>query len=84
MIHLLSWAYPSRLRVVAGDRVCKPRLGNVLAFTAGGGIIYAMIQLLALARLSGAVNIVADSLLLVFTLVALWQVGARVRQGAAG
>ena len=59
-------------------------LGNVLAFTAGDGIIYAMIYLLALARLSGAVNFVADSLFLVFTLAALWQVGARVRQGAVG
>ena len=58
-------------------------LGNVLAFTAGGGIIYAMLYLLALSRLSVIVNLVADSLFLVFTLVALWQVGARVHQGAA-
>ena len=54
-------------------------LGNALAFLAAGGIIYAMIYLLALSRLSGAVNVVADSLFLVFTLAALWQVAARVR-----
>ena len=54
-------------------------LGSVMAFAAGGGILYAMIYLLALSELSGAVNLVADSLFLVFTLVALWQVGTRVR-----
>ena len=54
-------------------------LGSVLAFAAGGGIIYAMIYLLALSRLSGAVNLVADSLFLVCTLVALWQVGAGMK-----
>ena len=58
--------------------------GSVLAFVAGGGILYAMIYLLALSGLSGAVNLVADSLFLVFTLVALWQVGVRTRQRAAG
>lgn len=68
-------------------RLCSAdHLGTlfVLAFTAGGGIIYATIYLLALARPSGAVNFVADSRFLVFTLAALWQVGARVRQGAVG
>ena len=59
-------------------------LGNVLAFVAGGGIIYVMIYLLALSRLSGAVNLVADSLFLVCTLLSLWQIGARVHQRAAG
>ena len=59
-------------------------LGGVLAFTAGGGIIYVMIYLLALSRLAGAVNLVADSLFLVCTLVALWQVGVRARRRAAG
>ena len=46
---------------------------------ASDGILYAMIYLLALSGLSGTVNLVADSLFLVFTLVALWQVGRRVR-----
>ena len=53
-------------------------LGNVLAFMAGGGILYVMIYLLALSGLSGTVNLVADGLFLVFTLVALWQVGTRL------
>lgn len=54
-------------------------LGNVLAFVAGGGILYAMTYLLALSGLSGAVNVAADSLFLTFTLVALWQVGTRTK-----
>ena len=53
--------------------------GSVLAFVASGGIIYVMIHLLALSGISGTVNLVADSLFLVFTLVAPWQVGRRVR-----
>jgi hypothetical protein len=59
-------------------------LGGVLAFAAGGGIVYAMLYLLALSRLSGAVNVVADGLFLAITLAALWQVGTRVRHRAAG
>ena len=54
-------------------------LGSVLAFVAGGGIIYVMIYLLALARLTGTVNVVADSLFILCTLVALWQVAVRIR-----
>ena len=59
-------------------------LGNVLAFVAGGGIIYVMIYLLALSGLSGAVNVVADGLFLDITHVSLWQVGVRARRRAAG
>ena len=51
-------------------------LGSVLAFVAGGGIVYVMIYLLALSGLSGTVNLVADGLFLACTLAALWQVGA--------
>ena len=58
-------------------------LGSVLAFVAGGGIIYVMIYLLALSGLSGTVNLAADSLFLGCTLVSLWQVGTRTRQRAA-
>ena len=58
-------------------------LGSVLAFVAGGGIIYVMIYLLALSELSGTVNLVADSLFLGCTLVSLWQVGVQTRQRAA-
>ena len=57
-------------------------LGSALAFIAGGGILYVMIYLLALSGLSGAVNLVADSLFLLCTLAALWQVGARLRPSA--
>lgn len=42
-----------------------------------------MIHLLALSGISGTVNLVADSLFLVFTLVVLWQVGRRVRPSRA-
>lgn len=54
-------------------------LGNVLAFAAGGGIVYVMIYLLALSRLSGNVNLLADGMFLICTVVSLWQVGGRVR-----
>ena len=54
-------------------------LGPVLAFVAGGGIIYVMIYLLALSGFSGAGNLIADGLFLACTLVALWQVGFRTR-----
>ena len=54
-------------------------LGTVLAFAAGGGTIYVMIYLLALSGISATVNFVADSLFLVFTLVALWQAGTRMK-----
>ena len=57
-------------------------LGGILALVAGGGIIYVMIYLLALSRLSGAVNIVADSLFLVCTLASLWQVGAGMKSAS--
>ena len=59
-------------------------LGSVLAFVAGGGIIYVMIYLLALSGLSGTVNLVADGLFLACTLAALWQVGSRVSVTRAG
>ena len=58
--------------------------GSVLAFVGSGGILYAMIYLLALSGLSGAVNVVADSLFIVFTLVALWQVGTRIKPAGTG
>ena len=52
-------------------------LGSVLAFVAGGGIVYAMIYLLALSDFSGAVNLTADGIFLACTFVSLWQVGYR-------
>jgi hypothetical protein len=50
-------------------------LGSVSALVAGGGIIYAMIYLLALARLSGPVNTIGDGLFLTCTVGSMWQVG---------
>jgi len=44
---------------------------------AGGGIVYAMIYLLALSGFSGAVNLTADGIFLACTFVSLWQVGYR-------
>jgi hypothetical protein len=58
--------------------IAQGRLGSVLAFVAGGGVIYVMIYLLALSGLSGAVNLIADGIFLVCTLISLWQVGYRV------
>jgi hypothetical protein len=52
-------------------------LGSALAFVAGGGIVYAMIYLLALSDFSGAVNLTADGIFLACTFVSLWQVGYR-------
>jgi Nitronate monooxygenase len=42
--------------------IAQGRLGSVLAFVAGGGVIYVMIYLLALSGLSGAVNLIADGI----------------------
>ncbi len=64
--------------LAAGLLLRRHWLGNVLAFVAGGGIVYAMIYLLALSRLSGTANLVADGIFLVCTLLSLWQVGHRV------
>jgi hypothetical protein len=50
-------------------------LGSILAFFAGGGIIYVMIYLFALSGLSGAVNLIADGIFLLCALISLWQVG---------
>ena len=49
-------------------------LGRVSAFVAGGGIIYAMVYLVALSGFSGAENLIADGIFLACTLGALWQV----------
>ena len=59
----------------AGLLLRRHWLGSILAFVAGGGIIYVMIYLLALSGLSGAVNLIADGIILMCTLISLWQVG---------
>ena len=64
--------------LTAGLLLRRHWLGSVLAFVAGGGVIYVMIYLLALSGLSGAVNLIADGIFLACTLISLWQVGRRV------
>jgi hypothetical protein len=64
--------------LTAGLLLRRHWLGSVLAFVAGGGVIYVMIYLLGLSGLSGAVNLIADGIFLVCTLISLWQVGYRV------
>jgi hypothetical protein len=64
--------------LTAGLLLRRHWLGSVLAFVADGGIVYVMIYLLALSGFSGAVNLIADGMFLVCTLISLWQVGYRV------
>ena len=64
--------------LAAGLLLRRHWLGSVLALVAGGGVIYVMIYLLALSGLSGVVNLIADGMFLVCTLISLWQVGYRV------
>jgi hypothetical protein len=61
--------------LTAGLLLRRHWLGSILAFVAGGGIIYVMIYLFALSGLSGAVNLIADGIFLMCTLISLWQVG---------
>jgi len=51
----------------------KP-FGRVLAFVAGGGVLYVMVYLLALARFQGTANLVLDGLFLLVNAAALVQV----------
>jgi len=51
----------------------KP-LGRVLAFVAGGGVLYVMVYLFALARFQGTANLVFDGLFLIVNAAALVQV----------
>ena len=77
---LTSLIYPDMFFIplyllTAGLLLRRHWLGSVLAFVAGGGVIYVMIYLLALSGLSGAVNLIADGIFLACTLISLWQVG---------
>ncbi len=51
----------------------KP-LGRVLAFVAGGGVLYVMVYLLALSGFQGPENLLFDGLLLTVNVAALVQV----------
>jgi hypothetical protein len=55
-------------------------LGSASALVASGGIIYVMIYLLALSRLSGSVNVIGDSVFLACTVGSVWQIASRMRQ----
>jgi hypothetical protein len=65
--------------LTAGLLLRRHWLGSIVAFVAGGGIIYVMIYLLALSGLSGAANLIADGIFLLCTLISLCQVGYQSR-----
>jgi hypothetical protein len=50
------------------------RLGNILGLIAGGAMIYALIYLLALSKLKGAINLCFDSLFLTINVLAILQI----------
>lgn len=59
-------------------------LGNVIGLVAAGGVVYAMLYLFALSGLKGAVNLTADGVFLGCTVLAAWQLSARLlTQGSA-
>ena len=53
-------------------------LGSVIGLVAAGGVVYAMLYLFALSGLKGAVNLAADGVFLGCTLLAAWQLSARL------
>ena len=57
------------------------RLAEMVVCVASGGIVYAMLYLLALSGLSGTANLIADGVFLVCTLLSLWQVVSRAASG---
>ncbi|HLC16727.1 MAG TPA: hypothetical protein VJL89_10930 [Thermodesulfovibrionia bacterium] len=50
------------------------RIGNILGLIAGGAMIYALIYLLALSKLKGAINLCFDSLFLIINTLAILQI----------
>jgi hypothetical protein len=50
------------------------RLGKILGLIAGGAMIYALIYLLALSKLEGAINLFFDSLFLTINILAVLQI----------
>jgi hypothetical protein len=52
--------------------------GIVCGLFAAGGVVYVMIYLFALSGLKGAVNLAADGLFLLCTLLAVWQLSTRL------
>jgi len=50
------------------------RFGKILGLIAGGAMIYALIYLLALSKLKGAINLCFDSLFLIINTLAVLQI----------
>jgi hypothetical protein len=50
------------------------RLGKILGLIAGGAMIYALLYLLALSKLKGAINLSFDSLFLTMNILAIFQI----------
>jgi len=52
----------------------QSRFGKILGLLAGGAMIYALIYLLALSKLNGAINLIFDSLFLAVNILAVLQI----------
>jgi len=50
------------------------QFGYILGLISGGAVIYVLIYLLALAKLKGIPNLIADSLFLLFNVIAVLQI----------
>lgn len=58
-------------------------LGNIIGLIAAGGVVYAMLYLFALSGFKGPVNLAADGVFLGCTVLAAWQLSARLLTQAA-
>jgi len=52
----------------------QSRFGKILGLIAGGAMIYALIYLLALSKLKGAINLFFDSIFLAMNILAMFQI----------
>jgi len=60
----------------------QDRFGKVLGLIAGGAMIYALIYLLALSKLKGAINLCFDSLFLTLNVLAVLQIVKLLKKAA--
>ena len=65
--------------LTAGLLLRRHWLGLVIGLVAGGGVLYALIYLLALSGLRGIANVTADGMFLICTVLAIWQLSERLR-----
>ena len=65
--------------LTAGLLLRRHWLGLVIGLVAGGGVLYALIYLFALSELRGIVNVAADGIFLICTVLAVWQLSERLR-----